>query len=80
MKIILRLRPERTTPRGRLRGADYLHHFNYPPLLSDQRVTVTSTGSPADAAVYTSQDGVDAAVALLESLGYQPEGLEVRDA
>lgn len=64
--------PARTTPRGRTRPASYLCRFNYPGLLTGREVTVTTIQNPAGALTYTDDDALEAALALLRSLNYDP--------
>jgi len=67
---VIEIRPERITPRGRRHSPDYLHRFNYPGLLTGKAVTITTTTNPDDALTYSSADSLDAALALLRSIGH----------
>lgn len=76
---VIQVNPERVTPKGRQRPADYLVQFNYPPLLSGQRPTATLVENPSGARVFTDAEAsvLDSALDLLRSMGYDPEAVEV---
>lgn len=80
MQDIIQTMPERFTPKGRTVRPTYLLRFNYPPLLSGGRVEVTVTGNPMAAMTFNRPEVLDSALALLRSLGYDPEVMDQTEA